>query len=268
MSEEMVKSFDGTKLFMNKQVTGKEKCVCVVVHGLCEHQGRYDYLAEKFHQAGIGTYRFDHRGHGKSEGEIAHYNDYNDMLDDVNVFVDMAIRENPGKKVFLLGHSMGGFAVSLYGVKYPEKHLAGIVTSGALTEDTGKFLSQVPAGMDVHTKLPNELGSGICSVKEVTENYSKDPLGRKTFTAGLVYEITKGIQWFTVHKKEFSYPVLMMHGEKDGIVGVRDTFDFFAAASSKDRQMKIYGNLFHEIFNEYCRDETIGDAARWILNRA
>lgn len=31
--------------------------------------------------------------------------------------------------------------------------------------------------------------------------------------------------------------------------------------------MKIYGNLFHEIFNEYCRDEVIGNVIGWIINR-
>ena len=265
--EAMVSSFDGTKLYMNREISANDKCVCVVVHGLCEHQGRYDYLAQKFHEAGIGTYRFDHRGHGKSEGETAFYRDYNDMLDDVNVFVDMAIAENPDKPVFLLGHSMGGFAVALYGVKYPDKRLAGIVTSGALTEDSGGLISGIPKGMDVHTELPNQLGSGVCSVQSVTDWYGKDPLNKKTFTAGLCYQITAGIAWFTEHKKEFAYPVLMLHGEKDGLVSRQDTLDFFAAAASKDRQMKIYGGLFHEIFNEYCHDETIGDAARWILNR-
>ena len=59
----------------------------------------------------------------------------------------------------------------------------------------------------------------------------------------------------------------MLHGEKDGLVSVKDTYDFFAAAPSKDKQMKIYGGLFHEIFNEYCRDEVIGDAVHWIEKR-
>ena len=59
----------------------------------------------------------------------------------------------------------------------------------------------------------------------------------------------------------------MLHGEKDGLVDVQDTYDFFKEATVKDKQMKIYGNLFHEIFNEYCRDEVIGDALSWIQNR-
>ncbi len=67
---------------------------------------------------------------------------------------------------------------------------------------------------------------------------------------------------------DFAYPVLMLHGEDDWLVSVQDTYDFFAAAASKDRQMKIYGGLYHEVFNEYCHDEVIGDAIRWILARA
>ena len=67
--------------------------------------------------------------------------------------------------------------------------------------------------------------------------------------------------------KDFAYPVLMMHGEKDGLVSVQDTIDFFATAASKDRQMKIYGGLFHEILNEYCRDEVIADVIAWMDHR-
>lgn len=264
----MIPSFDGTKLYLNKEVAPDCKCVAVIVHGLCEHQGRYDYLANLFHENGIGTYRFDHRGHGRSEGECAYYDDYNQLLDDVNVFVDMAISENPEKPVFLVGHSMGGYAVALYGAKYPEKRLRGLVLSGALTKDNGRLISDLPQNLDPHLQLPNELGAGVCSVKEVVDWYGKDPYNRKTFSAGLCFALINGIKWFEGAAPRFAYPVLMMHGEKDGLVSVKDTFDFFAVASSKDRQMKIYGGLFHEIFNEYCRDEVINDAIGWIKNRS
>ncbi len=171
MSESMITSFDGTKLYLKKETAADNKAVIVIVHGLCEHQGRYDYFAEKLHKAGIGTYRFDHRGHGRSEGEETFYSDFNELLDDTNVVVDMAIEENPDIPVFLLGHSMGGFTVSLYGAKYPDKKLRGIITSGALTADNGNLIRGVPGGMDVHTRLTNQLGSGVCSVQEVVEWY-------------------------------------------------------------------------------------------------
>lgn len=264
MCENMITSFDGTKLYLKKETAADNKAVIVIVHGLCEHQGRYDYFAEKLHEAGIGTYRFDHRGHGRSEGEETFYSDFNELLDDTNVVVDMAIAENPAIPIFLLGHSMGGFTVSLYGAKYPDKKLRGIITSGALVKDNGKLITSVDRNLDPHTKLPNELGSGVCSVKEVVDWYGKDPYNTSTFTTGLCYSICDGLDWFADKMKDFAYPVLMMHGEKDGLVSVQDTMDFFATAASKDRQMKIYGGLFHEILNEYCRDEVIADVIAWM----
>lgn len=267
MGESMITSFDGTKLYLKKETAADNKAVIVIVHGLCEHQGRYDYFAEKLHEAGIGTYRFDHRGHGRSEGEETFYSDFNELLDDTNVVVDMAIEENPDIPVFLLGHSMGGFTVSLYGAKYPDKKLRGIITSGALVKDNGKLITSVDRNLDPHTKLPNELGSGVCSVREVVDWYGKDPYNTSTFTTGLCYSICDGLDWFADKMKDFAYPVLMMHGEKDGLVSVQDTMNFFATAASKDRQMKIYGGLFHEILNEYCRDEVIADVIAWMDHR-
>ena len=77
----------------------------------------------------------------------------------------MAVSENSALPVFLLGHSMGGFAVALYGAKYPNKNLRGIITSGALTQDNAGLVSGVPKGLEPHQKLPNELGGGsmLCS---------------------------------------------------------------------------------------------------------
>lgn len=265
--ESMIPSFDGLKLFLNVETVPQAKAVAVIVHGLCEHQGRYDYLADLFHKQGISTYRFDHRGHGRSEGERAHYTDFNELLDDTNVVVERALAENPGLPAFLVGHSMGGFTVSLYGVKYPDKGLSGIVTSGALTQGNDNAVLGLPKGQDPLTRIPNGLGSGVCSVQEVVDWYSKDPLNGKSFTAGLCYTLGEGLEWFSSRIGDFKYPVLMLHGEKDGLVSVKDTYNFFDKVSSADKQMKIYGGLFHEIFNEYCRDEVIGDALRWILAR-
>lgn len=264
---EMFSSFDGMQLYLNKEVPEGARAVAVIVHGLCEHQGRYDYFAEKFHQAKIGTYRFDHRGHGRSEGERTYYSDFNELLDDTHAVVNMAVEENPDIPVFLIGHSMGGFTVSLYGAKYPDQRLRGIITSGALTHDVGALITGVPKGLDVHTKLPNELGAGVCSVAEVVDWYGKDPYNTKTFTTGLCYALCSGLAWFEEKAKAFAYPVLMLHGEKDGLVSVQDTYRFFGEAASADKQMKIYGNLFHEIFNEYCKDEVIGDVLHWIEKR-
>ncbi len=265
--EIMIESFDNTKLYMKTDLPQNMKAVLVVVHGLCEHQGRYDHLVKQFNAANVGTYRFDHRGHGRSEGHKAHLSTFHELLDDTNVIIDLAIEAHPDLPVFVLGHSMGGFTVSLYGAKYPNKKIKGFITSGTLVKDEIGLITSVPKGLDLLMPLPNELGSGVCSVKEVVDWYAIDPYNGKSFTPGLCYALCDGVDWFSEKIHTFNYPVFIMHGEKDGLVSEKDSVFFFKNIQSFDRQLKIYGGLFHEIFNEYNKEEVINDAVVWLLNR-
>ena len=267
MQDTFISSFDGTKLYLNRELCEGARAAIVIVHGLCEHQGRYDYFAEKLHEAGVSTYRFDHRGHGKSEGAVPHLDDFNELLDDTNVIVDIAVEENPDLPVFVYGHSMGGFTVALWGAKYPGKRIAGIICNGGLTADKGGIMSQIPRGNDPHATIENALGDGVCSVQEVRDWYLEDPLNAKEYTFGLAYALCDGVAWFDAHRADFAYPVLITHGERDALVSQEDSRLLFDTVSSTDKQLKIYGNLVHETINEYCRDEVIADYVAWIGHR-
>lgn len=258
-------SFDGLELVMTVDTPEKAKAVAVFVHGLCEHQGRYDYMADKFVDHDFKVYRFDHRGHGKSPGDRYSYSTKDEIIDDTNAIVDLAISQNPGLPVYVVGHSMGGYAGAAFGTKYPNK-VAGIVLSGGLTRDNTGLIINVDMALDPKTEFPNELGDGVCSDPTVVEAYGKDPLNGKFFTAGLCQNIAEGLHWL-MENKTFNYPVLLLHGEKDALVSKQDTIDFFGDIPSKDKQMKIYGNACHEIFNEYIKDEVISDAIDWIEYR-
>ena len=52
---------DGTGLYMVQDVTAPPKAAVVIVHGLCEHLGRYEYLTERLNEHNLMVYRFDHR---------------------------------------------------------------------------------------------------------------------------------------------------------------------------------------------------------------
>ncbi|MEG1097958.1 MAG: alpha/beta hydrolase, partial [Raoultibacter sp.] len=66
------------------------RAVVVIVHGLCEHYGRYNYLTKKFNEAGYTVYRFDHRGHGRSMGKAVYYADCTQIVADTDLFVECA----------------------------------------------------------------------------------------------------------------------------------------------------------------------------------
>jgi lysophospholipase len=262
--ETYIQSFDGTRLFLKINVPAAPKAIIVIVHGLCEHLGRYEYITQKLTDQNFGVYRFDHRGHGKSEGKPVFYNDFNEMIDDVNFVVELAKKENPTLPVFLIGHSMGGFAVTTFGMKYPGK-VNGIVASGAVTRFNSTF--PIPPNMPADAYFPNELADGVCSDPAVVEAYKNDPLVAKQVSFGLFYCLFAGVDWNKQNSSKFVDPVLLLHGCNDGLVSEKDSRDLFGDISSADKTLKIYAFLFHEIFNEPSKAEVIGDVISWLEKR-
>ena len=265
-TEKMISSYDGTRLFFRKDVPDAPRAVVVVVHGLCEHLGRYEHLTRELNAAGFGVYRFDHRGHGRSEGKRVYYGDFNEIVDDVNFVVGLALEENPGLPVFVLGHSMGGYAAALYGTKYPGK-VRGIILSGALTRYNTHLAGDLPIAAPPDTYLPNQLGDGVCSDPAVIKAYVEDPLVEKQISVSLLNTLYDGVQWLKGNARAFTDPVLILHGCCDGLVSEKDSRELFGDIASADKTLKIYAHLFHEILNEPCKDKIIAGIVDWIDER-
>ena len=64
--------------------------------------------------------------------------------------------------------------------------------------------------------------------------------------------------------RQFTDPVMLMHGADDGLVSPQDSIDMFREASSADKSLRIYAGLYHEIFNEFKKDRVIRDAIEWL----
>ncbi|WP_270169848.1 alpha/beta hydrolase [Paenibacillus sp. SYP-B4298] len=261
--ETTLESFDGTKLYYSKNIVQEAKGAVVIVHGLCEHAGRYDYVTDKLNARGLNVFRFDHRGHGRSEGKKVYYSDFHQMIDDVNAVVESALQESGELPLFVIGHSMGGFATTSFATKYPGK-VRGIVLSGALTRYNTKVAGELPMDLPPGTYFPNELGDGVCSVPEVVTAYANDPLVEKEISVDLFNCLGYGVEWLKEHAQQFVEPVLVLHGANDGLVSELDSREFYGDIATTDKTLKIYAHLMHEIFNETARDEVIEDAITWI----
>lgn len=264
--ERFVKSFDGTELYLKTDIPEAPKGIVVIVHGLCEHQGRYDYVTDCLTEAGYGMYRFDHRGHGRSKGKRVFYKDFNEIVDDVNEIVKLAEAEQAGRPLYMLGHSMGGYATALFGTKYPGR-VKGIMLSGALTRYHQPIMGQFPLPGDPESYFPNALGDGVCSDPAVGAAYAADPYVEKEISIGLCNSMGAGIEWLKANGDRFVEPVLVMHGANDGLVSEKDSRDFFGEIASADKTLIIYAKLFHEILNEPAKDEIISDMLRWLKAR-
>jgi pimeloyl-ACP methyl ester carboxylesterase len=98
----------------------------------------YRQLAVALAQAGIASFRFDKRGVGESQGDFSTAS-RDDLVADLHAALD-ALRAQPEVdpgRVFLIGHSEGGYLAPILAVEDPT--IAGIV----LLEAAGRSLDQI-----------------------------------------------------------------------------------------------------------------------------
>ncbi|MTI65513.1 MAG: alpha/beta hydrolase [Firmicutes bacterium] len=271
--KEKIKSFDDTLLHFIKDEVEESKAVIIIVHGFCEHLGRYEYVTDKLNEFGFSVYRFDNRGHGKSGGKRGYLNNFNDYIKDLDVIVNLANKENPNKSIFILGHSMGGFITSSYGIKYESK-INGEILSGAatkrpdiLTGIKGRFfkgLNKIVPNLTLKNKLYNKLSRD----NKISDDFLKDPLNLKKASLKIHVEfLINGIDWLNDNVHKYNLPCFIIHGGDDKIVNKEASENFYNNISSKDKKLKIYDKLYHEILNENIRDEILEDINKWIEKR-
>lgn len=253
---------DGVTLVGRVDAPDAPKAAVVIVHGLCEHYGRYDYVVAALNAAGYAVVRFDHRGHGRSAGKKVWFDDRAQIVRDTDLFVEEARELFPELPLYMIGHSMGGFGAASYGTAHPGE-LDGYVLSGAWTRDN-RGLAAVDESLDSEIYIPNELGDGVCSDPAVGAAYVADPLVVMEFSVGLLRAVHDGHGWLRENAAAFADPVILLHGGDDGLVDPLDSIEMFEEISSTDKSLRIYAGLYHEIFNEFKKDRVIRDAIEWL----
>ena len=258
-----------TKIFYSVNKVEKAIGVVVFVHGICEHLGRYEYITNRFNEEGYSVYRYDARGHGKSEGKRGYLEDFEDYLDDLDLLVERVRKDNLGLKLILVGHSMGGLVATAYTCKYQNK-VDLLALSGAcnVCPSVAKALKFLPYNLLGKLKYTNKLGDGVCSDKKVVDEYNKDSLVLKKASFRLLGNaFIKGTKYVKNNIKNITCPTIVMHGEKDGIVVKETGVWTYTNLMCKDKILKIYPSLYHEIFNEVKKDEVINDLLCWCNER-
>src|SRR3954447_6656343 len=123
---------DGTNLrTLHWPAEGDHVAVALVVHGLGEHGGRYDNVADALTRAGIDTHSYDHRGHGGSSGRRNHVERWTQLHDDLAEQVIRVRAAQPGLPLVLYGHSMGGLVCAGYVLSATERPLPDLLVLSA-----------------------------------------------------------------------------------------------------------------------------------------
>jgi alpha-beta hydrolase superfamily lysophospholipase len=250
-------SNSGCRIYtQNWQPSDEPKAVLILVHGLAEHSNRYVGIANYFTEQGYAVYALDHEGHGHSQGLRGYINSFDDFLTTLDQYLNNIANQHPGKKLFLVGHSMGGVISSAYLLEHQQK-LAGCILSGAALA-TGDVISPLQKVMlntlsKVLPKLPvlQLEANDVCHDPAVVEAYKNDP---HVFTGKirvrLITEILRTADRVLKNAANISLPMLILHGGDDKMASPSGSEKLYAGISSSDKTLKIYPGLYHEIFLE------------------
>ncbi len=247
--------------------------VVLICHGYAEHARRYDHVAQRFAEAGLITYALDLRGHGRSGGKRVYLRDISEYTQDFHHLVGLATAAHPELKRVVLGHSMGGGVVFAYGVEHPDDYAAMVLSGPAVYAHdavspvltvVAKVVGSVAPGMPVQD-LP---ASAVSRDPEVVAAYEADPLVHHGKLPAGVAKALIGIgETMPQRASALTAPLLVVHGEQDKLIPVAGSERLVECVGSADVALKVYPQLYHEVFNEPERAVVLDDVVSWIETR-
>jgi non-heme chloroperoxidase len=229
-----IKTKDGTEIYYKDWGNGP---VVTFSHGWPLSSDAWDGQMLFLAQHGFRAIALDRRGHGRSS-QASENNDMNGYADDLAALIEALDL----RKATLVGHSTGGGEVARYIGRHGTRRVAKAVLIAAVPPIMLKSAAN-PEGlpMEVFDKLRSDL------VKDPSQFYKNlavpfyganrpgakvsqgtlDQFWLWSMQAGLknAYESIKAFSEtdFTEDLKKFDVPTLVLHGEDDQIVPVKDS---------------------------------------------
>jgi alpha-beta hydrolase superfamily lysophospholipase len=245
----------------------------VLVHGLGEHSGRYEHVAQRLVAGGCAVHALDHRCHGRSQGPRALIDRVTHAVSDLDGLVDAAIEHEgaDGIPVLMVGHSMGAMISLRYALAHQQR-LKGLALSGALASvQASAALRLIGHALSaVAPTLPLiALDSSLVSRDPaVVADYRADPLVHHgKVPARSAAEIADTTDAFEEQVPAITLPTLIMYGTEDRLCAPSGSVMLGERIGAADKIVLPYDGLYHEIFNEPERETVLDDLCSWLAAR-
>ncbi|MGH4052395.1 MAG: lysophospholipase [Clostridium sp.] len=275
------------------------KGVVQIAHGMAETAARYENFASTLTKDGFIVYANDHRGHGKTVGQVERLGDlgedsFNSMVEDMHSLNKIIKEENPNLPVFLFGHSMGSFLSQRYVCLYSGELNGAIITGtcgargiildiGLLIVKTeikkvgrngrsDKLGKLIFGGYDRAFKPCRTAYDWLSSDNKEVDKYINDPFCGSSFTAGFFCDFLSGLKSAEndteIKNISIDLPIYIFAGDKDPVgkngKGVLKLVKTYRKHGIKDLVYKFYKGGRHEMLNEINKEEVIEDVIKWL----
>jgi alpha-beta hydrolase superfamily lysophospholipase len=265
------KAYDGLDTFAQvwEPTVLQPKAVVCLVHGIGEHTSRYVHVAEAFGKEGYILFGADLRGHGRSGGVRGHISSADDFIQDIDQLLEKAHVRYPDLPIILYGHSLGGILVLYYGLLRKPKVKGIIATSSGLhnaleQQKIKVMMAKVLGSLMPNTSIAGGLDpKGLSRDEKVVQAYINDPLVHDRISFGFGKIMLGVTAWTLAHAREFSLPLLLLHGKADVIDFPSSSIEFAAALKEKCT-LVLWDDAYHELHNEPEKNEVFKTMTIWM----
>ena len=251
--------------------------VALIVHGLGEHAARYAHVAAHLNRQGWSVIGYDHRGHGRSPGARGVLHQDDDLLYDLASAVDLVRVAYPGKRLLMIGHSLGGVLAARFVAAQaePTEKIAWArpvealaLSSPALAiplSAVQKVLLNTVARLTPNVAVGNGLDPAWMSHDPATvAAYLADPLVHDRISGRLSHFMIDAGAEVRQRAAQWRTPTLIMWGEADRCVDPAGSAAFAAAAPQQWVSARPWPGMAHEIFNEVQQEKVLQALSTWL----
>jgi len=245
------------------------RAVVILIHGLGEHAGRYEQLADRLNDWGFAVRGYDQYGHGESGGARGGLPTETRLLDDLVDIVDSTrARMEPETPLILLGHSLGGLVAARF-VALALRPVDGLVLSSpALDLGLGlvqKLLLAVLPKIAPNLRLGNGLDPALISHDPaVVAAYRADQQVHDRISARLARFMADAGPATLALAPTWKVPTLLLYAGADKLVNPAGSRAFAAAAPKPMVSSRCFEGLYHEIFNEIEAEPVFAELEQWL----
>lgn len=240
-----------------------------LVHGISEHSGRYDRLANWLTEHGWHVGSHDHHGFGQSSGTQGLLRSADAYVEDTASALARFSSELDDNPV-LFGHSMGGVIAAA-------TVLNGRATVEGLVLSSPAFTPALSGWQRLQLSLMNRAAPNLVLDRSldarklshdpvVVDGYRNDPLVHGRVSARLVQWIVDTGQQCIQRASQLTVPTLVVAGDADPVIHAAGIHQFTAAVPASFLTEHWYSGYRHEVFNEDAerRGQPLADLRDWL----
>lgn len=288
-------TYDGETLYYKAWKAEEPQAVIQILTGLAEVSEYYEAFAASAVRSGFSVYLLEYRKHGRSTASYGEGNLFINYARDQALFLRMIRREEPGRKVFVMSHSLGTMVTQM-AFCHTDARWDGVIMMGlshnAYTEEKRrKQLSLAEAAIekygpdamneDIYEEVFNHLNDRfaaenspfsfitsdrnkwewIASLPYTSPGYSNRFF--KEFVEAWSLLETCGLETYEDH----CLAVLILNGSED-VTADLGTYgdaklDLLERAGFEDVESAVYEGLRHSLLQESLADIITEDILTW-----